>query len=166
MSDRLISHTQQQWGGLLVLFYEQVVKVKKAGRVLTKICISIMVLTAVMLGLVRPVSAGEVEIVDVWAELQGVDSQRAGHQLWRFNVTLRHADSGWKHYADGWQVVDSKNNVLGDRVLHHPHENEQPFTRGLSGVSLPVTTQSVMIRAHDSVHGWADQRFTVMLDKP
>ena len=27
--------------------------------------------------------------------------------------------------------------VLGYRKLHHPHENEQPFTRSLSGVEIP-----------------------------
>ena len=54
-----------------------------------------------------------------------------------FSVTLEHADEGWSHYADQWEVLSLDGNLLGKRVLHHPHENEQPFTRSLSGVAIP-----------------------------
>ena len=80
---------------------------------------------------------------------------------WSVNVTLRHDDSGWDHYADRWRVVDGDNHVLGDRVLYHPHVNEQPFTRGLSHVLIPATTQLVYIEAHDKVHGWTNSRMQV-----
>ena len=43
---------------------------------------------------------------------------------------------------------------LGYRKLLHPHVNEQPFTRSLGGVSVPDGMTEVVIRAHDSVHGW------------
>ena len=149
----------------MTLLHDLTINTRRAEQALLRALLLPLTLSVMLLSLARPVCAGEVEIIDVQAELQGADSKRAEHQLWRFKVTLRHADSGWEHYADGWQVVDQQDNVLGDRVLHHPHVNEQPFTRGLSGVSLPVSTQNVMIRAHDSVHGWTEQRFTVMLDK-
>ena len=38
---------------------------------------------------------------------------------WRFDVTIRHPDTGWDHYADGWRVLDMDGNELGLRVLHH-----------------------------------------------
>ena len=25
---------------------------------------------------------------------------------WRFDVTIRHADSGWDHYADRYEILD------------------------------------------------------------
>ncbi len=43
------------------------------------------------------------------------------------------------------------------RVLAHPHVNEQPFTRSLKGVKVPAGIERVLIRAHDSVHGYGSQ---------
>ena len=71
-----------------------------------------------------------------------------------FSVTLKHADSGWDHYADKWEVVAPDGTVLGSRVLHHPHVDEQPFTRSLSGVRIPDGISEVTIRGRDSVHGF------------
>ena len=47
------------------------------------------------------------------------------------HVTLAHPDTGWDHYADGWEVVTGDGTSLGLRVLAHPHVDEQPFTRSL-----------------------------------
>jgi len=71
----------------------------------------------------------------------------------QFDVTLRHADEGWDHYADLWEVTGPDDEVLGTRVLAHPHVREQPFTRSLAGVAIPESVRSVTIRARDSVHG-------------
>ena len=100
--------------------------------------------------------AGEVEIVAAAAR-QGADG------AYQFSVTLRHADTGWDHYADKWDVVAPDGTVLGTRVLLHPHQDEQPFTRGLSGVRVPKGAKRVSIRAHDKVHGYADRTLTVDL---
>lgn len=82
---------------------------------------------------------------------------------WRFDVTLSHPDSGWDHYADGWRVLDMDGNELGLRVLAHPHETEQPFTRSLSGVQLPQGTRQVQVQARCLVDGWSDQTVTITL---
>ncbi len=82
---------------------------------------------------------------------------------WRFDVTLSHPDSGWEHYADGWRVLDMEGNELGMRVLVHPHEQEQPFTRSLSSVQLPQGTSEVQIQARCLVDGWSEQTVTVKL---
>ena len=79
-------------------------------------------------------------------------------------MTLRHEDTGWEHYADAWQVVDENGKLLGKRVLYHPHVNEQPFTRSLSGIEIPATTKIVYVEAHDKVHGWSKQRVRIDLD--
>ena len=82
---------------------------------------------------------------------------------WRFTVTVRHADTGWEHYADGWGVYAPDGTELGFRVLHHPHVDEQPFTRTLGGVTIPEDIDRVIIRARDSVHGQSGAEMTVPL---
>ncbi len=72
---------------------------------------------------------------------------------WRIDVTVRHGDAGWDHYADGWGVYTAAGKKLGFRELLHPHDAEQPFTRSLTGVKIPAGTKSVVIRAQDNVHG-------------
>lgn len=87
----------------------------------------------------------------------------ARDQGYRFDVTLRHADTGWDHYADAWEVLAPDGAVLGRRVLAHPHVNEQPFTRSLGGVRVPAGIDRVRIRAHDSVHGYGGREMEVAL---
>lgn len=84
---------------------------------------------------------------------------------WQISVTIRHPDTGWDHYADGWEVLDSDGNRLGYRELFHPHETEQPFTRSLGGVAIPDGAESVQIRARCSVDGWNDTTYTLELPK-
>jgi hypothetical protein len=80
----------------------------------------------------------------------------AGPSGWTFHVTLEHGDTGWKDYADGWRVETPDGTVLGERPLLHPHVEEQPFTRSLSGVAIPVEVRNVVIRARTNVEGWAE----------
>ena len=96
--------------------------------------------------------------------IRHVELQR-GPADWTVNVTLEHADSGWEHYADAWRVVDSKGNVLATRTLWHPHVDEQPFTRSMSGIKIPPKTTKVYVEAHDKVHGWSKDRVLVELGK-
>jgi len=100
--------------------------------------------------------AGNVEIVNTKVSV--------GHDgRYGFAVTLRHADKGWDHFADRWDVLAPDGTVLGSRVLMHPHVNEQPFTRSLSGISIPPGLKSVNIRAHDKQHGDSPELFSVTL---
>ncbi len=97
----------------------------------------------------------------VWADaptIEHVEARQSGG-AWTFSVTLRHADTGWDDYADGWRVLDLDGNELALRVLHHPHVNEQPFTRSQPSVRVPEGATQVQIQARDSVGGWADETF-------
>ena len=98
------------------------------------------------------VHAGEVDIIEVTVECPGSCT---------FSVTLEHADQGWNHYANQWDVMTLDGRLLKSRVLHHPHDNEQPFTRSLSGVVIPDETSQVKIRARDSKHGYSSEEFIV-----
>lgn len=82
---------------------------------------------------------------------------------WRFGVSILHPETGWDHYADGWEVIDADGNQLGLRILAHPHENEQPFTRSQSGIIIPEGVTEVYIRTRDNVDGWFDVRTPVTL---
>jgi hypothetical protein len=117
-----------------------------------------LVLIAVLLLPLNVVYAGEADVVDV-------EVKRTGENNFFFSVTVLHSDKGWDHYADKWDVVAPAGTVLGTRILHHPHVNEQPFTRSLSGVKIPETMDSVTIRAHDSVHYYGGKTVTVELPR-
>lgn len=96
------------------------------------------------------------------AEIVAADARRSG-EGWTFEVTLRHGDTGWDDYADGWEVLTPDGAVIGTRTLYHPHVDEQPFTRSLTGVVLPEGLDHVLIRARTSVEGWGTQRHVLRL---
>jgi hypothetical protein len=101
-------------------------------------------------------TAGEADVV-------GVEVSKEGGGTYRFDVTVAHEDEGWDHYADAWDVVGPDGAVLGTRVLLHPHENEQPFTRSLGGVAIPDGVTEVTLRAKDSVHDYGGAEISVAL---
>ena len=98
--------------------------------------------------------AGEADVVDV-------EVSKQGDGRFRFDVTVRHADEGWDHYADRWEVLGPDGAALGVRELAHPHVNEQPFTRSLTGVSIPADVGEVTVRARDSMHGYGGAEMSV-----
>ncbi len=118
---------------------------------------TINVLGAIFLCLFGTVSlAGEADVIDVSVE-------KTADSLYDFHVTVLHKDSGWKHYANKWEILDSHGKVLATRTLYHPHVNEQPFTRSLSDVKIPKQIKSVTVRAYDSVHEYGGKEMTVVL---
>ena len=116
----------------------------------TASCVCLMSMSAAL--------AGEADVVDVRIFPDGDGT-------YRFDVTVRHDDEGWDHYADAWEVLEPQGATLGRRVLHHPHVNEQPFTRSLSGVAIGSDVDEVIVRAHDSVHGYGGRTMTVTVPR-
>ncbi len=80
-----------------------------------------------------------------------------------FAVSVESADTGWDKYADAWEVRSVDGTVLGVRQLLHPHVDEQPFTRSLSGVVIPDGVDEVTVAARDSVAGFCGRTLTVAL---
>ena len=100
------------------------------------------------------------------ADVVGATVKRnAGGKL-DFSVTVRHADEGWDHYADRWEILGPDGKVLATRVLQHPHVEEQPVTRTLENVDLPKGVGRVTVRTHDSRHGLGGKEVTVDLPPP
>ena len=104
------------------------------------------VLTAILGAAAGVAAAGPADVIGV--------EVRGAREALTFDVTVRHDDAGWDHYADAWRVVAPDGSVLGTRERLHPHADEQPFTRSLSGVTVPAGVPTVTVEAHDSVHGW------------
>jgi hypothetical protein len=100
--------------------------------------------------------AGEADVVEVEAVPEEGGS-------YRFDVTVRHADTGWDHYADAWDILTPDGTLLGSRTLLHPHENVQPFTRSLPGINVPDGVTELTVRARDSVHDYGGAEMTVKL---
>ena len=94
--------------------------------------------------------------------IEAAQATRTGDS-WRFDVTLSHPDSGWDHYAHAWRVLDPDGTGLGIRVLAHPHEQEQPFTRSLGNVHIPPGLAEVKIEARCLTAGWSGNLATLSL---
>ncbi len=110
----------------------------------------------ILLFFVSPTFAGEADVIDVQVS-------KSDTKTYTFEVTISHKDTGWEHYANKWEILGGNEEILGTRILHHPHVNEQPFTRTLSGVEIPKSIKTVTIRAHDSEHGYGGKVVRVEL---
>jgi len=98
------------------------------------------------------------------AHVDGAKVRNTG-DAFRFTVTVSHGDEGWHHYADAFRVVGPDGTVYGTRELAHPHVNEQPFTRALDNVVIPDHVTTVIIQAHDKIHGWGGHDLEVELPR-
>ena len=111
-------------------------------------------ITCSLLLLSTAVIANEADVIDVKTKC---------FKECTFFVTVRHQDKGWDHYANRWEVLTPDGEVIATRTLVHPHVNEQPFMRSLSHVKIPQGVNKVMVRAHDSVHGYGGKTMEVKI---
>lgn len=96
------------------------------------------------------------KVLDATVEVQA-------NGLYAFSVTIVHAEGGWSHYVDRWEIIDSTGKVLGVRTVYRPHEKNVPFTRSLANVAIPIGVREVTIRANCSVDGYGDSELVVAL---
>jgi hypothetical protein len=104
------------------------------------------------------------------ADVEFVRAVQAVDGSWTFHVTVRHPDTGWEDYADGWDIVLPGGRVLLSgqdnaftRPLAHPHVDEQPFTRSQSGIVIPEGVTGILVRAHDRLDGFGGREIQVDL---
>lgn len=104
------------------------------------------------------------------ADVLHVRAIQAADDTWTFHVTVEHPDAGWEDYANGWDVVTPDGTVLKPdpdspftRLLLHPHEAEQPFTRSQSSIVIPEGVTQVQVRAHDLADGFGGREVLVDL---
>ncbi len=87
----------------------------------------------------------------------------AGANTFDFDVTISSRYDTPQRYADGFRVTRTTGEVLGERTLWHDHQGEQPFTRDLYGVRIPVGIRVVRIQGRDKQHGYGGQAIDVRL---
>lgn len=100
--------------------------------------------------------AGEADVIAVTAHPRAPG-------VYDFDVTVRSHDTGWDHYADRLEAVAPDGRLLGTRALLHPHDDEQPFTRDISGVRVPTGIDRVTVRARYKPGGYDGATVTVTL---
>ena len=105
-----------------------------------------------------PALAGEADVVDVKV-------RRSAAGTYDFDVTVKSVDKGWEHYADAFEILAPDGSLLGRRVLLHPHEDEQPFTRELYGVKVPAGVTRVTVRARHKPMGYDGKSMIVALPR-
>lgn len=102
-----------------------------------------------------PTAEGDDLNPDIFADVISVEtSGEAG--AYRFSVTVASPDTGCDRYADWWEVVSERGDLIYRRVLLHSHVDEQPFERSGGTVEIAPDTP-VIIRAHMNTSGYGGQ---------
>ena len=109
--------------------------------------------TGALLLTTLPGVAGEADVINATITKQG--------DHFRVDATIRSNDTGWDYYADRFEVLAPDGTVLGTRILHHPHENEQPFTRSLNRLTIPAGVTQVQVRARMKPDGAGGEEITL-----
>ena len=86
-----------------------------------------------------PARAGEADVLEASATC-------SPESVCTFSVAVRHADEGWDHYADRWQVLSMDGEILATRILRPPHVEEQPFVTVRGVERHPLTAPIVALR--------------------
>ena len=77
---------------------------------------------------------------------------------YRFSVGVRSPDLGCEQFADWWEVIDERGDLIYRRILLHSHTGEQPFVR--SGGPVPIAPEDVvLVRAHMHPSGYGGVAF-------
>ena len=99
-----------------------------------------------------------------FAQVRHVNAAQKTDGNWCFYTSVEHNDQSWAHYADGWEVLDLAGNQLSMRILNHPHDNEQPFTRSKCNIEIPAAVSQVVVRAKCNKHGFGGKPVIVDLN--
>jgi len=83
---------------------------------------------------------------------------QANQGAYTFYVTVASDETGCDQYADWWEVLGAKGDLIYRRILFHSHPTDQPFTRSGSPVHINAN-DIVYIRAHMNKAGYTGDVF-------
>lgn len=86
-----------------------------------------------------------------------------GENHFDFDVTISSPYDTLTRYADAFRVQSLGGESYGERYLLHDHASEQPFTRDLYKVLIPVEVHSVVVQARDQKYGYGGKTMEVVL---
>jgi hypothetical protein len=72
---------------------------------------------------------------------------------YRFFVTVKSDETGCEQFANWWEVLNAKGELLYRRILVHSHPDTQPFTRSGGRVDIKED-ELVYVRAHMNSLGY------------
>ncbi len=109
--------------------------------------------------------AGPADVLDAKAHCRPAPGNRPA-SVCKFVVTVRHADTGWDHYANYFEILAPDGERIVQRVLRHPHVEEQPFTRSTGPLRIPHEIETVTVRAGDLLHGLSGASLEIEVPHP
>ncbi len=95
----------------------------------------------------------------------GAEATLDADGTWTVSATVSSPYDSPQRYADAWRVLDADGNQLAERILTHDHAGEQPFTRSLSGVSIPEDVDRIIIEGRDQQSGYGGDTAEVVLER-
>jgi hypothetical protein len=118
------------------------------------------VLAGLLLILASAAWAGEADVVAV-----AVDRHPDTDDVFDVRVTILSNDTGDAYYANAFEVLAPDGRVLGRLDFPRPHADEQPFTRALENLKVPLGIDRITVRAHHKPRGYDGQTVTVRLPR-
>jgi hypothetical protein len=92
-----------------------------------------------------------------------VKVRASGIDQFDFDVTVSSPYDTPARYADGFRVTSLSGELLGERKLLHDHQDEQPFTRDLYGLTIPKSIKQVVVQGRDQRFGYGGKSLQVQL---
>jgi hypothetical protein len=104
--------------------------------------------------------AGEADVVAV-----AIERHPDTEDVFDVRATILSNDTGEDYYADAFEVLAPDGRLLGRLEFAHPHADEQPFTRALENLKVPLGIDRVTVRVHHKPRGYGGQTVTVGLPR-
>ena len=107
--------------------------------------------------IVATLLASFIEAKSIRADVQDV-TVRGKSGAYTFSVKLKSTETGCEQYADWWEVLSVKGELLYRRILVHSHPDTQPFTRS-GGKVVVKESDLVYVRGHMNKVGYVGNVF-------
>jgi hypothetical protein len=104
--------------------------------------------------------AGEADVIAV-----AVERHAGTEDVFDVRVTILSNDTGPDYHADAFEVLGPDGRVLGHQDIPQPSLNEQPVTRVLQSLRVPVGIERVTVRARHKPRGYDGQSVSIQLPR-